>query len=243
MNAIYKGTICHTRFLPKKHTFEYKVNMLFIDLDEIKDAFAKNWFWSVNKFNLATFKRADYFGEKEVSIKDAISQLLIKTLKYKHVGKIYLLTNIRYFGYCFNPVSFYYCEDSKGKLVAIVSHITNTPWNEKYAYVNDCRHMPSSSKHFEFDKVFHVSPFMPMDMKYKWIFSTPKDFLFVSMDNIKNDNLYFNATLKLTKKAWTPQALNKILFFTMPMSIKGIMLIYWNAFILAVKRIKFYPHP
>ena len=74
MNAIYKGTISHTRFLPKKHTFEYKVNMLFIDLDEIKDAFAKNWFWSVNKLNLATFKRTDYFGEKEISIKDAINQ-------------------------------------------------------------------------------------------------------------------------------------------------------------------------
>ena len=189
MNAIYKGTISHTRFLPKKHTFEYKVHMLFIDLDEIKDASSKNWFWSVNRLNLATFKRTDYFGDKEVSIKDAINQLLIKTLQYKHVGKIYLLTNIRYFGYCFNPVSFYYCEDSKGKLVAIVSHITNTPWNEKYAYVNDCRDMPSSSKHFEFDKAFHVSPFMPMDMTYKWIFSTPKDFLFVSMDNIKNDNL------------------------------------------------------
>ena len=174
MNAIYKGTISHTRFLPKKHTFEYKVHMLFIDLDEIKDAFAKNWFWSVNKLNLATFKRTDYFGDKEVSIKDAINQLLIKTLQYKHVGKIYLLTNIRYFGYCFNPVSFYYCEDPKGKLVAIVSHITNTPWNEKYAYVNDCRDMSSSSKHFEFDKAFHVSPFMPMDMTYKWIFSEIK---------------------------------------------------------------------
>ena len=77
MNAIYKGTISHTRFLPKKHTFKYKVNMLFIDLDEINNAFSKNWFWSVNKLNLATFKRTDYFGEKEVSIKDAVKKLLL----------------------------------------------------------------------------------------------------------------------------------------------------------------------
>lgn len=243
MNAIYKGTISHTRFVPKKHTFNYKVNMLYIDLDKISESFAKNWFWSANKFNLASFKRSDFFGDTKKSIKNSINELLFETLKYKHVGKIFLLTNIRYFGYCFNPVSFYYCEDSKGKLIAIVSHITNTPWDEKYAYVNDCRDIPSSSKHFEFDKAFHVSPFMPMNMKYKWIFSTPKDFLFVSMDNIKKDTLCFNATLKLTKKAWTPQALNRILFLSLPFSIKTIFLIYWNALVLAIKRVKFYPHP
>ena len=217
--------------------------MLYIDLDKISESFAKNWFWSANKFNLASFKRSDFFGDTKKSIKNSINELLFETLQYKHVGKIFLLTNIRYFGYCFNPVSFYYCEDSKGKLIAIVSHITNTPWDEKYAYVNDCRDIPSSSKHFEFDKAFHVSPFMPMNMKYKWIFSTPKDFLFVSMDNIKKDTLCFNATLKLTKKAWTPQALNRILFLSLPFSIKTIFLIYWNAFFLAIKRVKFYPHP
>ena len=243
MNAIYKGTISHTRFVPKKHTFNYKVNMLYIDLDKISESFAKNWFWSANKFNLASFKRSDFFGDTKKSIKNSINELLFETLQYKHVGKIFLLTNIRYFGYCFNPVSFYYCEDSKGKLIAIVSHITNTPWDEKYAYVNDCRDIPSSSKHFEFDKAFHVSPFMPMNMKYKWIFSTPKDFLFVSMDNIKKDTLCFNATLKLTKKAWTPQALNRILFLSLPFSIKTIFLIYWNALVLGIKRVKFYPHP
>ena len=243
MNAIYKGTISHTRFVPKKHTFNYKVNMLYIDLDKISESFAKNWFWSANKFNLASFKRSDFFGDTKKSIKNSINELLFETLQYKHVGKIFLLTNIRYFGYCFNPVSFYYCEDSKGKLIAIVSHITNTPWDEKYAYVNDCRDIPSSSKHFEFDKAFHVSPFMPMNMKYKWIFSTPKDFLFVSMDNIKKDTLCFNATLKLTKKAWTPQALNRILFLSLPFSIKTIFLIYWNALVLAIKRVKFYSHP
>ena len=119
MNAIYKGTISHTRFVPKKHTFNYKVNMLYIDLDKISESFAKNWFWSANKFNLASFKRSDFFGDTKKSIKNSINELLFETLQYQHVGKIFLLTNIRYFGYCFNPVSFYYCEDSKGKLIAI----------------------------------------------------------------------------------------------------------------------------
>jgi uncharacterized protein len=243
VNAIYKGTITHLRHYPRKHAFSYKINMLFIDLDDITKAFAKNWFWSFNRPNLACLMRADFFGPKNKSIKVSIQQLLFDKLQFNHKGKVYLLTSIRYFGYCFNPVSFYYCMDSNDKLVAIVSHITNTPWNEKFAYIHDCRNIPTTSKEFEFDKAFHVSPFIPMDIKYKWIFTPPKDFLYVSMDNIKDEKLQFNATLRLTKKAWTPLSLNKILFLTFPMSIKSIILIYWNAAILYLKGIKFYPHP
>ena len=243
MSAIYKGTIVHTRFLPSKHSFSYNVCMLYIDLDALPQLFKKNLFWSVEKFNLASFMRRDYLGKKEETIQQSIQTLLRNKLNYQHRGKTYLLTNVRLFGYCFNPVSFYYCKDLDGNLIAIISHITNTPWNDKFAYVNDCRGMKSSSKQFEFDKNFHVSPFMPMDMTYKWIFSTPKDFLFVSMDNFKKDQHHFNATLKLTKKALTPYALNKILFSFLPMTFKTIFLIYWNALILALKNNKFYPHP
>ncbi len=243
MNAIYKGTITHHRHHPRKHQFSYRINFLYIDLDDIKAAFAKNFFWSFNRPNLASLMRTDFFGPKNQSIKKAIQQLLTEKLKFKHKGKVYLLTSIRYFGYCFNPVSFYYCMDNNSKLVAIVSHITNTPWNEKFAYVHDCRDIPSASKCFEFDKAFHVSPFMPMDMKYKWTFTPPRDFLYISMDNIRHEKIQFNAELRLTKLAWTPSSLNKILFLNLPMSVKSIILIYWNAAILAIKRIKYYPHP
>jgi DUF1365 family protein len=99
------------------------------------------------------------------------------------------------------------------------------------------------SKKFEFDKDFHVSPFMPMNINYSWVFSPPKDFLFVSMDSYNNDKLVFNATLKMTKGAWGNFTLNKILFLSLPMSIKSIVLIYFNALILLIKKAKFYPHP
>ena len=94
-------------------------------------------------------------------------------------------------------------------------------------------------KIFNFDKKFHVSPFMPMDIKYNWKFTEPKDFLYVSMDSFKKDNFNFNATLRLTRKAWTPWALNKILLMFPPTTIRTILAIYWNAFLLTLKRIPF----
>ena len=243
MHAVYQGTIAHTRFSSKSHKFTYKTNMLYLDLDELQGAFLGKLFWGYNKANLASFYRSDFYGDKRKTIKKSIQSLLVNKINLNHKGKIFLLTTIRCFGFAFNPVSFYYCFDESSNIQAIVSHITNTPWNEKHAYVHDCRNKPSMSKKFEFDKDFHVSPFMPMNINYSWVFSPPKDFLFISMDSYNNDKLIFNATLKMTKRAWGNFTLNKILFLSLPMSIKSTTLIYFNAVILFIKRAKFYPHP
>ncbi|MDC0182600.1 DUF1365 domain-containing protein [Nitrosomonadales bacterium] len=243
MHSIYKGTISHTRHLPKKHQFKYSICMLYVDLEQIETAFDKNFFWSYNKMNLASFNEADYYKIGNQKVFTSIKKLIKKRINTKVDGKIYLLTNAKYFGYCFNPVSFYYCFNKLNKLIVIVSHITNTPWNEKYAYVHDCRNIKNGAKKFKLDKEFHVSPFMPMDINYKWTFTEPKDFLYVSMDNYQKNEFNFNATLKLTKKAWTPWALNRLLLKFPPSSLKTIFTIYWNAFILLIKKIPFYPHP
>lgn len=242
MHSIFKGQVSHYRTKPKKHFFKYNVNYLFIDLEHINSAFQNNLFWSLHTFNLAYFNRKDYIGNPSEPIIDSVKKLVMKEIKVKITGKVFLLTTIRYFGFCFNPVSFYYCYDDDEKLVAIISHITNTPWNEKHAYVHNCKNRNISSKGITFQKKFHISPFMPMDMKYKWIFTEPRDFLFISMDNFKNNEKIFNAELKLKKRAWSSWELNKILFLTIPMSLKAIFFIYLNAFFLLIKRVKFFPH-
>ena len=81
-----------------------------------------------------------------------------------------------------------------------------------------------------------------MEQKYNWKFVEPRDFLFISMECFKNQEKYFNATLKMTKKAWSPYALNRLLFLSFPMGIKSIISIYWNALILYLKKVRFYPH-
>ena len=111
MHSIYKGTITHTRYLPKKHKFKYSISMLFIDLENIDTAFDKNIFWSYNKKNLASFNESDYYINNNKKISTSIKLLVKKEIGVNLNGKIYLLTNAKYFGFCFNPVSFYYCFD------------------------------------------------------------------------------------------------------------------------------------
>ena len=243
MTAIYEGTLKHTRTKPKKHAFEYQVRLLYLDLDDLKNIFSNKFLWGFNRFNLGCFLRADYFGDKRDSIKKSIQDEIRKKLHFNHDGKIYLLTNPRYFGYCFNPVSFYYCFNTKNKLEVIVSHITNTPWNENHAYIHDCRHIKQPTKTFQFRKDFHVSPFMPMNIEYEWSFREPGKDLIVSMNNIHDKKFIFNASMKLDRKPLTKHSLTFLLFKFPPETFKTIFSIYWQALYLKIKGVTFFSHP
>ena len=71
-----------------------------------------------------------------VPLRAAVDALVAERCGIALDGPIRLLTHLRYFGHCFNPVSFYYCFDAAGERVrAVVAHVTNTPWGDQHSYV------------------------------------------------------------------------------------------------------------
>lgn len=249
-SAIYTGRVFHQRFSPRRHGFNYKVFMMYLNLDELPTLFNHCSFWSFQRKNLAWFKRADYYGDPDKSLKQCIAELVFQSTGKRPEGSICMLTNMRYFGYCFNPVTFYYCFEPDGKtLQAMVSHITNTPWGEDYAYVHDFtesgpdENVSGKTAAFKFDKTFHVSPFMPMDIEYDWSFSLHDDVLQIHMKNLQNGAQMFNATLDLQRTEISTARLNRLLISYPFMTLKVIAAIYWNALLLKLKRVPFYTHP
>jgi hypothetical protein len=112
--------------------------MLYLDLDELPRLFEGRWLWSVNRRNIAEFRRSDYLGDPTRPLKDCVLDEVEKATAERPRGAVRLLTHLRYFGHCFNPVSFYYCFDVEGageRLHSIVAEITNTPWKERHRYV------------------------------------------------------------------------------------------------------------
>ena len=243
-SCIYKGWVRHRRLAPTQNRFRYRMFMLYVDLAELPRLFDGVPFWSARRPALAWFRRADYLGPADVPLSDAVRDLVEARTGRRPAGPIRLLTHLRYFGYCMNPVSFYYCFDAADeRLEIIVAEITNTPWGERHQYVLSVEQGAPPFKRFEFDKRFHVSPFMPMDMQYHWSFNSPARRLVVHMQNFLEGGFVFDATLGLERSALGAAALVRLLLSYPLMTLKVVAAIHWQALKLWLKKTPVHDHP
>ena len=233
-SCLYAGQVRHRRAHPARHQFAYRMFMLYLDLDELPRLFQRRWLWSATRPNVAWFRRADHLGDARVPLIDAVRDVVTTATGRRPRGPVRLLTHLRYFGYGFNPVSFYYCFDGAGERVeAIVAEVNNTPWNEQHCYVLDAEQDLGRHGHqrFQLHKSFHVSPFMPMEIDYDWRFSSPAAELSVHMESYRAAGKIFDATLTL-----------RLVQFPL-MTMKVVGAIYYQALRLWLKRVPLYTHP
>jgi DUF1365 family protein len=249
MNAscLYRGHIRHRRFGPRRNEFRYRIFLTYLDLAELPALFRNRWFWSIRKPALAWFRRADFLGDPRTSLDIAVRDRVEDSTGKRPTGPIRLLTHLRQFGYNFNPVSFYYIFDANDeRLETVVAEITNTPWDERHAYVlevDKAERVGAQVMRWQFEKAFHVSPFLPMDMRYDWRFSEPGDTLHVHMENWKDGLAQFDATLTLHREPLTARSLGRALLAFPLITFKVSALIYWQALVLLLKRTPFFTHP
>lgn len=245
-SAIFKGRVRHRRRAPAPHEFRYRLFMMYLDLAELDTVFDGRWLWSTRRAAPARFRRQDHLGDPGASLDHAVRDLVAESGAPRPAGPIRLLTHLRYFGYCFNPVSFYYCFDAADDTVeTIVAEVNNTPWGERCCYVLDPGHDEGRFGHHRYRpaKRMHVSPFMPMDVAYDWRFSAPAERLTVHMENAREGRKIFDATLDLERVEITAGALARTLAAHPLMTAKVIGAIHWQALRLWLKRVPVYDHP
>ena len=245
-SAVYEGAVRHRRLAPHAHAFSYRMAQLYLDLDEVDRVFKECWLWSSEHANIAQFRRSDYLGPDNLTLSEAVRQRVARITGFRPVGPIRLLTHLRYFGFVFNPVSFYYCFAKDGvSLSCIVAEITNTPWKERHAYVLpvETARWRGRALHWIFPKDFHVSPFMPMTRQYAWCFNTPSDDLRVHMDVLRDGRREFDATLNLQRRPLNSASLARVLWRYPLMTAQVVGAIHWQALRLWLKRNPVHAHP
>lgn len=245
-SAIYEGSVRHRRMWPREHEFSYRLFMLYLDLKELKTVFRGRWLWSSRRWAPARFRRQDHLGDAAQPLDDAVRELVLQETGSRPEGPIRLLTHLSYFGYCFNPVSFYYCFDREGEaLDAIVAEVNNTPWGERFCYVlrGSPGQGPAAIVRYQPEKRMHVSPFMPMEMEYDWRFSQPAECLNVHMENHVGGRKCFDATLTLERTEISSRSLARVLTVYPLMTTKVMAAIHWQALRLWLKRVPLFDHP
>ena len=245
-SSIYEGQVRHARTLPVLHRFHYRVFMMYLDLAELDTIFQRRWLWSTSRPAPARFRREDYLGPANRPLDDAVRDLVERETGSRPRGPIRVLTNLRYFGYSFNPVSYYYCFDEDGETVsAYVAEVTNTPWGERETYVLDTsRARQRGATHwFRSRKKLHVSPFMPMEMDYDFCFTPPGEKLSLFMASSDGSRRIFSASLELRRSEVTAASLAWVLARYPFMTLKVIIAIHWQALKLWLKGVPVHAHP
>ncbi len=215
--------------------------MMLIDLSELDQVFAGSWFWSTKKWALARYKRDDFFGDSALPLDTAVRQRVEEETGVYPRGPIRLLANLRYFGFIMNPISCYYCFDEKENLQAIVAEVNNTPWNERHGYVLPCK-PNKDQQEIIFSKALHVSPFNPMNIEYHWKSNLPAEDLRIHMQNYREGNIEFDASLVLTRQEITTSRLRRLIIQYPLMTLKVLIAIYWEAAIIFFKKMPVYLH-
>ncbi len=233
-SCLYRGTLVHRRVDPERE-FRHTLAMAYIDLDELPALLGGRLLRP--GLGLMRFRRADYHGDPDTDLGQAVADSVEGALGRRPQGPIRLLTQLRSLGHCFNPVSFYYCFDRTGdELDAVLVEVTNTPWGERQAYVLD-----GSAGSFE--KLMHVSPFQPMEQVYRCRTQPPGGRARVTIENHAGERRVFSAALWLDRVELTPRAVRRVVARYPFATIRVLALIYGHALGLKLAGVRVHAHP
>ena len=240
-SCLYVGTIRHRRAEPATE-FCHRLALAYVDLAELPSLLDGRLLRRAP--GLLRFRRRDYLGDRGVALDVAVRDRAAQLTGSRPTGPIRVLTQLRSFGLCFNPVSFYYCLDADGEgLQCVLAEVTSTPWGERHAYVLDEARDDSPVIRGTFAKELHVSPFQGMDHVYQARATAPGQTASVQIDSERDGRVVFDATLALSRRELTRGAVARMLTRYPLATARVLALIYGHALGLKLAGARYHPRP
>ncbi len=227
MNLLYVGKVSHRRARPKEHSFSYGVYWMLLDLDDLDSANRVSRLFSVDRPNVYSFRQGDHGPRDGSSLKAWItSQTAHAGIE---IGRVRLLTMPRLFGYAFNPLSIWFCDDPSGNLAAVLYEVRNT-FGEYHSYllpVDD-----ASPVVHEWDKQFFVSPFIDMGARYRFALSAPGELMKLTVSESDMNGHLFSAVMSGRRAPLTTRTLVRLLVSHPLITFRVMIGIHWQALLL-----------
>ena len=218
------GAVVHSRAVPR-HRFRYPLWMLCVDVERVQSGM-----------------RRLLAGDGHLLPPNAIREHLHR-VGAEADGRLLALTAPRSLSGNFNPVNLYLCIGAEGTLTGVVLHVANTPWGERHCYALDAvsARIGAGRYRFEFDKAFHVSPFLPVTGSYTLRLAIRQDAVCIAISLAGAEAVSARLVLR-TRPLTMPRALAATLRRPLQ-SLTTLLRIYWQAARLRLLGARFHPHP
>jgi hypothetical protein len=243
-SALYRGAVLHRRIRPKAHRLRYRVFWTLLDLDEVGALGKRLRFFSLDRFNLISFHAADHGDSRQSGLRAFVEEKLRGAGIKAAGGRIRILTMPRVLGYVFNPISVYFCDDADGHAAAVLYEVNNT-FGQRHFYVAavDPDAAPGAMLRHGCAKDFYVSPFLGMDLAYRFQIAPPGERVVLSV-NVSDEAGPLIATSMVGERAPLddPTVLRTALAFPF-LTLKVIVGIHWEALKLWLKGVPLTKRP
>lgn len=242
-SCLYEATVFHRREEPSPNAFLYRIFVFGIDLGELDLLAQKLRLFRYNRLGLFSFFDKDHLQYHKSSTLDNLKAYYKACGGKGEIQRAVLITNCRVLGYVFNPVSFYFCYDSKGQLIAGIPEVGNT-FGEIKPYIG---YANTRSKHSLAEpdillittKNFYVSPFLPLDSEFEFRLNEPGENLQIAVYSNLHGKRMLTTTFQGKKIPFTDSYLLKLFFLYPLVTVKVIGAIHWQALRLLWKRVPF----
>lgn len=226
-SGLFVGTLRHRRFTPVAHAFTYPLFMALLDIDRIPELMRVSAVTGYNRWNWASFDDRDHLGDPSRPLRERLAADATRHGIELPDGPIYLLTHLRYLGYCFNPVSFFYCFDRTERLQTVLAEVRNTFGGAHNYWLRPASASPTFRA--AASKSLYVSPFMPADLDYGFAFTAPAGHLVAHMTTTRAGAVCFDATLSLERRPWISTEIRRALVRYPAMTARVTAGIHWQA--------------
>ena len=241
VSRIYRGIVVHDRQRPKRHRLRYRVFSLLIDLEELPRLDRSLRFFGYNRLALLSFFDRDHGPGDGGPLRPWIEGLLAQVGIDMTGGRVLALCYPRILGYVFNPLTIFYCFDRHDDLTATVYEVSNT-FGERHSYVVATRLDGNRLVPQECDKVFYVSPFMPMPCRYRFLGHPPGEKACAVIRQGDQEGHLMTASFRGSRLELSDRTLMRCFFSYPLMTLKVIGAIHWEALRLWLKKVPVHRH-
>jgi uncharacterized protein len=242
-HSIVDAVVVHRRLRPRANAFRYKVAYLCLGLDSL-DSAAGRWL-KLDRPGLVSFRRSDHGARDGGDLRQWLRSLLAgHGLAETCDGDVELMTMPRLLGYVFNPVSFWFCRDRAGALRAVLCEVNNTFGETHFYLVHHGDRRPlDADEWLDGRKVFHVSPFLPVEGAYRFRFRLDREVAHVDVNYHDADGLMLATSVSGRREPLSDRTVVRRFLGNPTMTLGVVARIHWQALKLWKKRARFYRKP